>query len=256
MPVQNDILMKIFGSLNKKLALKYNQNKQTKSKGKKGQNAIGAGGCSSTKAETTRKRRKPLDKETEMAATASDANADENATTSAKTKPKKKAAKVATHKSPQKDGGAVECSRIPLSTPPPLDHFNNVFDHLRNNSHNDEMILNKESPDKTTPAEKSQNKQKTSAKKVHNTPVRVAKKKLVVRVARLKLDENSNHTKKNITTSPHFEENEVLSSTSCSSKNDVSLSNMELITWLKHFTGNSGAVTNNGVIFNEMKICK
>ncbi|XP_073846277.1 centromeric protein-C [Musca autumnalis] len=137
-------------------------------------------------------------------------------------------------------GRSLECSRIKLTNPPPIDHFNNIFDNLRNTS--TDII----SPD--------------SAKQMLEKPTK--EKKLRVRVARMKAPMVPSST---MTTPPaknvEVEHNSICNndhvssgqSVSVTSSGDTNNSNLALISWLKNIT-ETETVSRNDDIFKEMRI--
>lgn len=140
---------------------------------------------------------------------------------------------------------ALECSRIKLSKPPPLDHFNNVFDTLRNTTNfetpNEKDLIQRENP--------------------------IKEKKLRVRVARVKQKASSRADTDCIDSETVFQSNKGTSSvesniqtasvesSSVPSSSDTNNSNFELLSWLKNIT-DTEHIPRNDEIFKEMRICK
>ncbi|XP_011292122.2 uncharacterized protein LOC101895201 isoform X3 [Musca domestica] len=128
---------------------------------------------------------------------------------------------------------SLECGRLKLSNPPPIDHFNNIFDNLRNNS-----------TDLTS----------DSAKDVPDKPIK--EKKLRVRVARVKSlkpppTTNTALTENNVERyDAHATSGEAASVTSSA---DTNSSNLALISWLKNIT-ETETIPRTDDIFKEMRI--
>lgn len=165
--------------------------------------------------------------------------------TKGKVKGKGKVVKEGPKRKTNENDEALECSRIKLSTPPPLDHFNNVFDTLRNTTNfetpNEKDLIQRENP--------------------------IKEKKLRVRVARVKQKASSRADTDCVDSETVFQSNEGISpverniqtasveSSSVPSSSDTNNSNFELLSWLKNIT-DTEHIQRNDEIFKEMRICK
>lgn len=146
-----------------------------------------------------------------------------------------------------------ECSRITMNTPPPVDHLNNVFDQLKNNtSHNisndvPTPITNEftQPPSSPPPAPPRPSPSLTASTASSSSCTALQKTKpFKVRVARLKnaTDHNNRHDALNICSSS-------------STTNSTTNSNYELFSWLLNMTtASDNATPRNEEIFKEMRI--
>ncbi|XP_037809245.1 probable WRKY transcription factor protein 1 isoform X2 [Lucilia sericata] len=131
----------------------------------------------------------------------------------------------------------IECSRIVMNKPPPVDHLNNVFDQLRNTS----STLNTSPP---RPPEDPMQLASSSCDLVQKV------KPLKVRVARIKSSSqpaayDAVHVSSSTTTN---------NNTAASSSSNNNNSNYELISWLKNISESDNSVARNEEIFKEMRI--
>lgn len=137
----------------------------------------------------------------------------------------------------------LECAHLTLTTPPPIDHLNNVFDQLRNSS----SVMNSDCPPHPTTANE------LMIPKVK--PVRV-------RIARLKPSRTSSFISKAAISTANIcqqTSNSIANITSTSSISYSSMatsnsSNYELISWLKSVTDTNRVTERNEAIFKEMRI--
>ncbi|XP_013108792.2 uncharacterized protein LOC106088043 [Stomoxys calcitrans] len=158
-------------------------------------------------------------------------------------KNKNKGSQESSDKRTTQDEESLECSRIKLPNPPPLDHFNNIFDHLRNTSI--ELPSDKEN--------KQDNKDQTKMKKLKIRVARVKQKVADNRNLKPGLTpltsqrtEPKSPAMSNISQTP-------MASSSVSSSADTNTSNFELLSWLKNIT-ETESVPRKDEIFKEMRI--